>query len=57
MFLVEVFLLWLSNRVTSEVDVRRNRALVRFASPSMFIVPRKLVLIVLIGLYLQVRGV
>ena len=31
----------------------RKRALVRFARPSMFMVPRKLVLMVLMGLYLQ----
>ena len=33
--------------------VRRNLAWVRLASPSMFMVPMKLVLIVLMGLYLQ----
>ena len=38
---------------TSEVEARINLALVRLASPSMFMVPRKLVLVVLIGLYLQ----
>ena len=38
---------------TSLVEVSRNLALVLFASPSMFMVPRKLVLMVLIGLYLQ----
>ena len=37
---------------TSLVLVSRKRARVRFARPSMFIVPRKLVLIVLMGLYL-----
>ncbi len=31
----------------------RKRALVRLARPSMFMVPRKLVLMVLMGLYLQ----
>jgi hypothetical protein len=38
---------------TSEVLLSRKRACVRFASPSMFMVPMKLVLIVLIGLYLH----
>ena len=38
---------------TSEVEARMNLALVRLARPSMFMVPRKLVLVVLIGLYLQ----
>lgn len=37
---------------TSLVLVSRKRARVRLASPSMFMVPMKLVLIVLIGLYL-----
>ena len=40
---------------TSLVDVSKNLARVLFASPSMFIVPRKLVLRVLIGLYLHLR--
>ena len=39
--------------LTSLVLVRRNLAWVRLASPSMFMVPMKLVLIVLMGLYLQ----
>ena len=39
--------------VTSLVLVSRKRARVRLARPSMFIVPKKLVLIVLIGLYLR----
>ena len=39
-------------RRTSLVLVSRKRARVRFARPSMFIVPRKLVFIVLMGLYL-----
>lgn len=37
---------------TSLVLVSRKRARVRFARPSMFIVPRKLVFMVLMGLYL-----
>ena len=40
-------------RVTSLVLVSRNLARVRFANPNMFMVPRMLVLIVLMGLYLQ----
>ena len=36
--------------------VRRNLAWVRLASPSMFMVPMKLVLIVLMGLYLQIAA-
>ena len=45
----------INNRVelTSLVDVSRNLALVRLARPSMFMVPRKLVLSVLMGLYLH----
>ena len=39
--------------LTSEVELMRKRALVRLARPSMFMVPRKLVLMVLMGLYLQ----
>jgi hypothetical protein len=39
---------------TSDVEEMRKRARVRLARPSMFMVPRKLVLIVLIGLYLRV---
>ena len=38
---------------TSLVDVSKNLARVLLASPSMFMVPRKLVLRVLIGLYLR----
>lgn len=41
---------------TSLVELIRKRARVRLASPNMFIVPRKLVLIVLMGLYLQQCG-
>jgi hypothetical protein len=37
---------------TSLVDVSRKRARTRRARPSMFMVPKKEVLIVLIGLYL-----
>ena len=44
---------WVINKLTSLVLVKRKRARVLLASPSMFIVPRKLVLIVLMGLYLQ----
>ena len=45
---------WISGSpYTSDVDARRILALVRFARPSMFIVPRKLVLVVLMGLYLH----
>ena len=38
---------------TSLVLVSRNLAWVRLASPSMFMVPMKLVLMVLMGLYLH----
>lgn len=38
---------------TSLVLLRRKRARVRLARPSMFMVPMKLVLMVLMGLYLQ----
>jgi hypothetical protein len=38
---------------TSLVEASRKRARVRFARPSMFMVPRNEVLIVLIGLYLH----
>ena len=41
---------------TSLVLVSRKRARVRFARPSMFIVPRKLVFMVLMGLYLPRKG-
>lgn len=41
---------------TSLVEVMRKRARVRLARPSMFIVPRKLVLMVLMGLYLGGAG-
>lgn len=37
---------------TSEVEEMRKRARQRLARPSMFMVPMKLVLIVLMGLYL-----
>jgi hypothetical protein len=42
---------------TSEVDASSIFAFVRFARPSMFIVPRKLVFVVLMGLYLQATTV
>lgn len=42
-----------ANILTSLVDVSKNLARVLLARPSMFIVPRKLVLRVLIGLYLR----
>jgi len=42
-------------RRASEVEVSRKRARQRLARPSMFMVPMKEVLVVLIGLYLLVR--
>ena len=38
---------------TSDVEVRRNFALTRFARPSMFLVPMTLVLMVFTGLNLS----
>ena len=45
-----------ANILTSLVDVSKNLARVLLARPSMFIVPRKLVLRVLIGLYLRPKS-